>query len=195
MDYLDDKLRKIVMAGIGAIAETVEKSRDAIAGFAGSEQAKALADKGEKTVQSVVDAGAQAFKKVKTALSEAELEERIRREKERLKALAGQVRDLTGDQLEVFEEMLKELRKEPERSFGPKEGKDPASEEALGKAEVHESDFDPPLDNPKNPLDGKVKKGPLDPVTPTSPDDEHNIKRMQANAMNEHLKQNVPPDF
>lgn len=195
MDNLDDKLRKIVMAGIGAIAETVEKSRDAIAGFAGSDQAKALADKGEKAVQSVVDAGSQAFKKVKSALTEAEVNERVRKEKERLKGLAAQVRDLTEDQLEVFEDFLKQLRKEPERSYGPKEGKDPASEDALGKAEVQESDFDPPLDDPRNPYDGKVKKGPLDPVTPTSPDDEHNIKRMQANTMNEHLKQNVPPDF
>lgn len=185
------------MAGIGAIASTVEKSKDAIVEFAGSDQAKALADKGEKAVQSVVDAGSQAYRKVKDALTEAEVNERVRREKERLKALAQQVHGLSREQLEVYEELLRGLsEKKPEMSYGPAEGKDPRSEEALGRAEVHESDFDPPQDSIGDPkLVEKSRKSPLDPVTPTSPDDEHNAKRVQTNTMNEHLKQNVPPDF
>ena len=197
MDQLEEKLRKIVLASIGAIASTVEKSKDAIVEFAGSDQAKNLADKGEKMVQSAIDAGSQAFKRVKDALSEADVKERVRKEKERLKSLAQQVRDLSEDQREVFDTLLKELKeKKTETSFGPAEGKHPPSEDALGKPGVTESDFDLPHDSIGDPnLAEKSRRAPLDPVTPTSPDDEHNAKRVQTNTMNEHLKQNVPPDF
>lgn len=189
MDQLEEKLRKIVMTGIGAIVETVEKSKDALAELAGSEQVKNLANKGEKAVQSAVDAGAQAVNRVKSALSEAELNDKIRREKERLKNLAQQVSDLTRDQMEVFETLLKQIKEKPaEMSYGPVEGKDPPSEEALGKPGVTESAFVPkPGDT------GKAKKP--EHFSPTAPDDEHNIRRLQTNTMNEHLKQNVPPDF
>lgn len=202
MDKFEDKLKQIVMAGIGAIASTVEKSRDAIVEFAGSEQAKNLADKGEKTVQSVVDAGSQAIKKVKEALTEADLNERVRKEAQKLRSLAIQLHELTDDQREVVDEMLRDLKAaKPDDaaamgSFGPLEGKDRKSEEALGKPGVHESDFDPPQDDVSDPkLAEQAKKDPLKPVTPTAPDDEHNAKRVQTNTMNEHLKQNVPPDF
>ena len=197
MDQLEEKLRKIVLAGIGAIASTVEKSKDALVEFAGSDQAKSLADKGEKMVQSAIDAGSQAYKRVKDALSESEVKERVRKEKERLKGLAQQVRDLSEDQREVFDAMLAELKnKKAETSYGPAEGKHPPSEDALGKPGVTESDFDLPHDNIRDPnLLGKSRKVPFDPVTPTAPDDEHNSKRVQTNTMNEHLKQNVPPDF
>ena len=197
MDQLEEKLRKIVLAGIGAIASTVEKSKDAIVEFAGSDQAKNLADKGEKMVQSAIDAGSQAFKRVKDALSEAEVNERVRKEKERLKSLAQQVRDLSEDQREVFDTLLKELKeKKTETSFGPAEGKHPPSEDALGKPGVTESDFDLPHDNLRDPnLIEKLRKANHVHFTPTAPDDEHNAKRVQTNTMNEHLKQNVPPDF
>ncbi|NLW20402.1 MAG: hypothetical protein GXY84_03405 [Clostridiales bacterium] len=183
MDQLDDKLRNIVLAGIGAVVQTVEKSRDAIADFAKSAEAKSLADKGEKAVQSAVDAGAQALKKVKDAITEAELNDRVRKEKDRLKNLARQVHELSAEQTEVFDELLRRLReKPPEMSFGPIEGKDPPSEEALGPPGVSGA-----AQVPQN--DGKK------PYSPTSPDDEYNVRRIQTNVMNEHLKQNVPPDF
>lgn len=188
MDQLDDKIRKIVMTGIGAIVETVEKSKDAIVGFAGSDQAKALVDKGEKAVQSALDSGSKVVKKVK---------DRVKKEKERLTNLAEQVSELSPDQLEVFEALVKNFKEKPqETSFGPLEGKHPQSEEALGKPGVTESDLDPDPDDMTSPdLAEKAKHDPLKPVTPTAPDDEQNAKRQQANAMNEHLKQNVPPDF
>ncbi|NLM86748.1 MAG: hypothetical protein GX171_08660 [Clostridiales bacterium] len=197
MDQLDDKIRKIVMTGIGAIVETVEKSKDAIVGFAGSDQAKALVDKGEKAVQSALDSGSKVVKKVKDALSEAEVKDRVKKEKERLTNLAKQVSELSPDQLEVFEALVKNFKEKPqETSFGPLEGKHPQSEEALGKPGVTESDLDPDPDDMTSPdLAEKAKHDPLKPVTPTAPDDEQNAKRQQANAMNEHLKQNVPPDF
>lgn len=189
MDQLEEKLRKIVMTGIGAIVDTVEKSRDALAEFAESPQVKNLASKGEKAVQSAVDAGAQAVSRVRSAITEAEVNDRIRKEKERLKNLAQQVSDLTKDQAEVFETLLKQIReKPPEMSYGPIEGKDPLSEEAIGKPGVTESAFVP------KPEVAAKSKAP-EHFSPTAPDDEHNIRRLQTDSMNEHLKQNVPPDF
>lgn len=186
MDHLEEKLKNIVLAGIGAIVHTVEKSRDAIVNFAGSEQGKELAEKGEKAVQGVVDAGTQAFHKVKEALSEVELKERMHKEKERLGSLARQLNELSPEQLEVLETLRVELReKPPEASFGPAEGKDPASEAAIGKPGVTESGFVPPHGE-----DGKGRA-----FTPTAPDDEQNVRQLQTNEMNEHLKQNTPPDF
>lgn len=197
MDQLDDKIRKIVMTGIGAIVETVEKSKDAIVEFAGSDQVKALADKGEKAVQSAIDQGGKAVKKVKEALSEAEVKDRIKKEKDRLNSLARQVSELSQEQLEVFETLLKQIKeKPPETSFGPLEGKHAESEEALGKPGVSESQFDPEGDDLQNPnLGEKAKRDPLKVFSPTAPDDDQNVRRQQANTMNEHLKQNVPPDF
>ncbi len=197
MDKLDEKLRNIVLAGIGAVVKTVEKSRDAIAELAASPETKALADKGEKAVQSAVDAGAQAVKKVRDAISEAELNERVRKEKDRLKSLARQVHELSKEQGEVFEELLRQLReKPPEMSFGPIEGKDPVSEEALGPPGVSGLTDIPVPDSKLDPATAeKARHKPLGTFSPTAPDDDQNIRRLQTNVMNEHLKQNVPPDF
>ncbi|NLX83177.1 MAG: DUF810 domain-containing protein [Clostridiales bacterium] len=186
MDHIEEKLKNIVLAGIGAIANTVEKSKDAIVDFVSSDSGKSLADKGEQVVQSAVDAGNKAYQKVKDALSETELRNRMNTEKERLKALAKQVHALTDDEREVFTTYLKKYQTEPAPvSFGPEEGKDPKSEEALGKPGVSDTVFGQPQD----------KKSSNQPLSPTSPDDEGNVKRMQTNTMNEHLKQNVPYDF
>ncbi|HHT07619.1 MAG: hypothetical protein ACOYI6_07885 [Christensenellales bacterium] len=190
MDHIEEKLKNIVLAGIGVIANTVEKSKDAIVDFVSSDSGKSLAQKGEQVVQSAVDAGSKAYQKVKDALSEAELRDRMKAEKERLKSLAKQVHALSDDEKEVFESYLNKYQTEPEpTSFGPEEGKDPKSEEALGKPGVTESAFDPPEGSQPS------KKSSQQPLTPTAPDDEENVKRMQTNTMNEHLKQNVPYDF
>lgn len=135
MEQWEDKIKRIVMAGIGAIAGTVEKSRDAIVKFAGSEQAKNLADKGEKAVQSVVDAGEKAFEKVKGAISEADLKERVRRETQRLKSLAAQLHELSGEQREVVDAMVQELKNKSTQEqtsqpeAGSREDEDAANEE------------------------------------------------------------------
>lgn len=183
MDHLEEKLKNIVLSGIGAIANTVEKSKDAIVEFVSSDKGKSLADKGEEVVQSAVDAGTKAVQKVKDAISEAELNDRIKKEKDRLKNLAKQVHELSSDQKEVFDAYLQRLADKPvEQSFGPVEGKDPKSEEAIGKPGVNDEEFFPRADSHKD-------------KSPIAPDDEQNVKRMQTNTMNEHLKQNVPYDF
>lgn len=110
MDNLEEKIKKIVMTGVGVVVNTAEKTKDAIVGFVKSDQAKELADKGEKAVQSALDAGNKAFTKVKEMFTEAELKERVAREKERLTSLAKQVGELTEQQLEVFNELLQQYR-------------------------------------------------------------------------------------
>ena len=183
MDHLEEKLKNIVLSGIGAIANTVEKSKDAIVDFVSSDKGKSLADKGGEVVQSAVDAGTKAVQKVKDMISEAELNDRIKKEKERLKALAKQVHELSAEQKEVFDAYLGKLKESPwDKSYGPDEGKDPQSEEAIGKPGVNDEEFFPRADSHKD-------------KSPIAPDDEQNVKRMQTNTMNEHLKQNVPYDF
>ena len=72
MDNLEEKLKNNDLSGIGAIANTVEKSKYAIVEFVSSDKGKSLADKGEEVVQSAVDAGTKAVQKVKDAISETE---------------------------------------------------------------------------------------------------------------------------
>lgn len=197
MDNFDEKLKQIVLAGIGAIANTVEQTRDAIVQFSGSQQAKDLAKKGEEAVQSAVDAGSQAIKKVKDAFSEAEQAEQAKKEAERLKKLARDLHGLSPDHRAQVDALLAKLSEDPyESSFGPAEGKDPQSEEALGPPGVSGLGKVPFPDSKQDPAtDQKSRKDPLGTYSATAPDDDHNVRRIQTDAMNEHLKQNVPPDF
>ena len=135
MDNFEEKIKKIVMTGVGAVVDTAEKAKDAIVGFAKSDQAKDLAHKGEKAVQSALDAGNKAFEKVKEIITDAELKERVAREKERLTSLAKQVGELTEQQLEVFNELLKQYRD----SHSDSSGQD-ADEDSEPVADPHEKD-------------------------------------------------------
>lgn len=164
--------------------DTAEKTKDAIVGFVNSDQARDLADKGEKTVQSALDAGNKAFGKVREMISEADLKVRVQKEKERLSALAKQVSELSAQQLDAFNDILEEYRDSHPTNNEEDKAKDPDSEAAIGDPEVKEKDQvpDPTL---------KSKEA----FTPTAPDDDLNIGSLQTNAMNDHLKQNVPPDF
>jgi len=58
------------MAGIGAIAMGVEKTKEAISHFAESNLGSELAKKGEKAYQAAVDKGNQEVEKVKGAFIE-----------------------------------------------------------------------------------------------------------------------------
>lgn len=184
MDNLEDKLKKIVMTGVGAIVGAAEKTKDAIADFVTSDTAKDLADKGEKAVQSALDAGNKAFTKVKDLMTEGELKDRVEKEKARLTNLAKQVAELDAQQLDVFNDLLEEYRDTHPTDNSNPEGKDPQSEEAIGTPEVKEMDQVP----------APTAKSD-EPFTPTAPDRDLNTTNLQANAMNEHLNQNVPPDF
>ncbi len=64
----------------------------------------------------------------------------------------------------------------------------------LGQDGVTESPHDLPADEATY-EDVKKAEDPTKVPTPTSPDDEKNTVRAQTENMNEHIAQNVPPDF
>ncbi len=88
MSGIEQEIRKIIMAGLGAISSTVEKSKDAIEEFVHSDGVKNMAQKGEGVFQSAVELGKKAVDKVKDTFTEDEIEEKVREEKERLLKLA-----------------------------------------------------------------------------------------------------------
>lgn len=103
---LDEKIKNIAMAGIGAVVDIVEKSRDVLAEFANSDKAKEWAQKGEEAVHSVAEAGTQALQKVKNALSEAELKNKADKQMIYLKELAQKVSRLGKEEREMFQNLL-----------------------------------------------------------------------------------------
>lgn len=193
MDPFEENLKKVVTASLGAIISTVEKSRDAIMEFARSEQAKELSQKGEEALQSVLDAGSQAVNKVREAVTAADENEKARREKARLVDLAYKLHSLDASRREELDRLLNDLEK---AKTPPTEGGNDMPDDGIGKPGVTESDFDKDTTlsgKPKNKKSGG--RDPLASATPTSPDDDQNVRRSQTNNMNVHLKQEVPPDF
>ena len=193
MDPFEENLKRIVTTSLGAIISAVEKTGDAIMEFARSEKAKELSQKGEEALQNVLDAGSQAVNKVREAAAAADESEKTRREKAKLVDLAYRLHSLDTSRREELDRLLKELEKA--QSATRSAGAD-LPDEGIGKPGVTESDFDLDLNMPGKPTGEKsAGRDPLASATPTSPDDDQNVRRSQTNNMNVHLKQNVPPDF
>ena len=197
MENLDEKLKRIVMAGIGAIIGSVEKSRDAIIGFAESELAQDLAKKGEDAVDTAVQAGSKVVKKAVDAVMEAGEHGRENGRKASLTDLAYKIHALNADERAAVDAMVSELddikAKAAEKAAHETAGED----DHIGKPGVTESEYDLDIQHPGQNGRQQESKGkdPLSSATPTAPDDDLNVKRSQTNNMNEHLKQSVPPDF
>ena len=188
MAGLDKEIRKIIMASIGAITETVEKSKDAIENFVQSEGVKNMAEKGEGVFHSAVDMGRKAVDKVKQTFTEDEIEEKVRQEKERLTRLAREVRQLNAAEREIFNRLVED----GEEAFY-------TGEEGIGKPGVHDSprDFqvDPNTYRPKAEVPYEETIDDPDRPTPTAPDDDMNTSKVKSNNMNNHSPQNVPPRY
>lgn len=187
MENFDEKLKKIVTTGIGAVVSGVEKSRDAILEFAESDLAKDLSRKGEEVVRAAVETGSGIVKKVRDAVKEEDGKGKERRDIARLTDLAYVIHGLRPEQRAEVHRMVGELD-EIKAKGEAKTGEDEISpEDAIGRDGVQESDFDLEAGQPAD--------EPLTGASPTAPDDDLNVKRSQTNNMNGHLKQNVPPDF
>lgn len=204
-----DALKKIVMSGIGAIVTGVEKSRDAIRDFMNSDLAQGLAEKGEKAVQAAVDAGSKAVhaaaeagskavEQVRGVFAEPEAQKEKRREATRLADVAYLYHALSAQQRDEVQRMVGELDQIARDAEAKKEaGEEALPDDGIGKPGVTDTDFD--LDAKYPPKGKKAAVNPADDplayASPTAPDDDLNVRRSQTNNMNEHLKQNVPPDF
>ena len=66
-ENFEDKILRIIKAGIGAVAETVEKSKDAISDFASKENVENHANKGEQTLGNVKTFGLGQIENVRQA--------------------------------------------------------------------------------------------------------------------------------
>jgi polyhydroxyalkanoate synthesis regulator phasin len=108
MAGLDKEIRKIIMAGLGAIGTTVEKSKDAIEEFVRSDGVKNMAEKGENLFQSAVELGKKAVDKVKDTFTEDEIEQKVREEREKLTRLAREIRGLNKDELKILNKLVAE---------------------------------------------------------------------------------------
>lgn len=181
MASLDKEIRKVIMAGLGAISNTVEKSKDAIEEFVQSDGVKHMVEKGEDVFQSAVELGRKAVDKVRDTFSEDEIEEKVREERERLTRLAREIRQLGAEERAILDKLISE-------DDGDAEG---AGDEGIGKSGVHESPFD--LEAEPRPAD--PHKAKPDHPSPTAPDDDANTSKVQTRSMNEHIQQQVPPEY
>lgn len=173
MASLDKEIRKIIMAGLGAISNTVEKSKDAIEDFVQSDGVKNMAEKGEGVFQSAVELGKKAVDKVKDTFTEDEIEQKVREERERLMRLAREVRGLSADERKILNKLVDEG-----------EGARFSGDEGIGQPGVKDSPHDLDAD-PSSPNS----------ASPTAPDDDLNTAKVQTLHMNEHIQQNVPPEY
>ena len=110
-ENFEDKILRIIKAGIGAVAETVEKSKDAISDFASKENVHNLANKGEQTLEQVKTFGAGAIEKVKKTWSEADIMGMVKSKSEKLRKLAQEVHELPDAEREAFNDLLAHMDK------------------------------------------------------------------------------------
>lgn len=177
-ESLEEKLLRIVKTGIGMAADAVEKSRDAISEFASKENMQNLADRGEEALEQVRSFSAGAIEKVKKTLSDADILGMVKSKSEKLRRLAQDVHNLPRAEREAFDELLRSMDES-----GPAENGSLQSDEPFefGRREPSEhTEFD---------------EGAPDSPSPTAPDDEKNTAKIKANDVNEHLRQNVPPEY
>lgn len=177
-ESLEDKLLRIVKAGIGMAAEAVEKSKEAISGFASKENVQNLANRGEQTLEQVKHFSSGAIEKVKKTLTDADIMGMVKSKSEKLRKLAQEVHGLSEGEREVFNDLLSRMDSET-----PQEDGSLQSDESFefGRTEPSErTDFaDTAPDHPK----------------PAATEDEANTVKIEANDVNEHIQQNVPPEY
>ncbi len=179
MDSLEDRIRRLVMAGIGAVADTVEKSKESVSRFADEQHIRDLASKGEETVESVRALGSEAIGRIRKSLSEADIACAAKASADRIRDLASAVHALPAVERQVFDEYLGHLdRGEELREDGSLRSEE---EFRFGKMQ-------PSADADR---DGDAHA----PLSPTAPDDDSNINKIRADDVNDHIPQSVPPDF
>ena len=113
MEDLEQKLRKIMMAGLGAVQKAADVSKDVI---------ENLAESGEKTYEQLKTSGAEAVQKVRQVLDENEFNLSIRKKADKLKNLAQDYTDLTPQERNLVEELFRglEVEKQAPEEEGPR---------------------------------------------------------------------------
>lgn len=119
MDDLEMKLKKLMMAGLGAVQRAADKGKEVAGTIAekGKDVIDDLAEAGEKTYHSLKETGADAVDKVRKALDENEINFNVRKKADKLRNLAQEYADLDPQERalvnELYATMQREAKQEP----------------------------------------------------------------------------------
>lgn len=179
MDSLEERVRRIVMAGIGAVADAAAKSKNAVSKLADEEKIRTLATKGEETLDSVKAFGSEAAERIRKSLSDAEIAHTVKAKADSIRSLARDVHNLSLEERKIFEDLL----------VGFDRGEELAEDGSLQSEE--EFSFGKTAPSPSADLNGDHPP----PFSPTAPDDDDNTNKIKTNDVNDHIPQSVPPDY
>ena len=113
MDSLNDGLKKILQAGIGAVATGVEKTQEMI---------DSLSQKGEPLYEQAKSAVTDAAEKIKKAVDDSGIGEAFSGHS-KVQTLIGGLRQLTQEELTQVRIALEEMLATPEKEAQPQEEK------------------------------------------------------------------------
>lgn len=221
----DNPFKKAAMATIGAVSGAVEKVADAIGDLASKENIDKMAKKGEEVYGQVKEFSAQTIEKVKTSIGDTFSAEPLDVEaaKEQLHQLMGRAEAtikeagqrlhqvVSKDDFEEWAEALSHSIKEEKSKIDKllarvrAQGKPGAVDEA-GIRHVGEDTFDDRPQDGDIPYEGdhqpeaedqRMDRRPagVGEATPTAPSDEDNINKLASEVRNEHIPQQVPPEY
>lgn len=217
----DNPLKKAAMATIGAVTGAVEKVADAIGDLASKENIDRMAKKGEEVFDQVKEFGAQTYEKVKTSISDSMTGEPLELDaaKEQLGRLLDDLRASTAQAREALDKAVSEenfedwadklsqgLREERQRFDRLAARVRAALRPAAPEAEDEDEDVfvDQPRDSeipyaaqPPQEVSERMERRPsdLNAASPTAPIDEDNTNKLQSEVINEHIPQQVPPQY
>lgn len=175
---LDQKLKKLAMAGLGAVTNAVEKSRDVIADLSSKESIQNFADRGEEALEQVKAFGADTVQKVKQAWDSSELAASLKEKPENLHRLAQLVHELPEDDRKAFHQMLEDL-----------DNAQPVEDGSLHSDEAFEYGKTEPSERVQEAAEVAEK------TSLVTPNDEDNINRIRTDDVNDHIPQSVPREY
>ena len=101
MDSFGENVKKLLLAGIGAVAVTAEKSKDLL---------DEMVEKGELTVEQGKVLNEELKHHIQTRVDEAKSE----RAAQRMEQLSSQIRSMSDEELEQLKEVIREVQSGPD---------------------------------------------------------------------------------
>ena len=101
MEKFSDNIKKVILAGIGAVATTAERSKDLL---------DEMVEKGELTVEQGKVLNEELKHHIQTRVDEAKSE----RAAQRMEQLSSQIRSMSDEELEQLKEVIREVQSGPD---------------------------------------------------------------------------------
>lgn len=120
MDDLELKLKKLIMAGLGAVQKAADKGKEVAETLAekGKDVMDNLAETGEKTYQSLKESGTEAVDKVRKALDENEINFTVRKKADKLRHMAAEYAQLEPEERRLVDELYTAMQREEKQEPG-----------------------------------------------------------------------------